>query len=78
LYLDARESLGAILHVKRTAGKGSGGYIVWEGLYSPTAKVKKSVQLSLEGISVETVKGKVPREGLEFDEVARACIACQV
>lgn len=77
-YLDARESLAEVLQSKRAIGCKQNGRIIWEGIFTPSRKVKKAVQLQLEGVSIETLKINPPREGLEFDEVARACIACQI
>lgn len=51
------------------------GELVWEGLFTPSQKTQKQVQLQLDGVSVQTER-KVAREDLEHDEVPMACIAC--
>ena len=51
------------------------GELVWEGLYTPSKSVEKQVQMQLDGISVQTER-KVAREGLEYDEVPKACVMC--
>lgn len=53
------------------------GEVLWEGLYTPAAEVAETVQLELQGVSVQS-KPTPAREGLEFDEVPRACIACSL
>ena len=53
------------------------GELVWEGLFTPSLKTQKQVQLQLDGVSVQTER-KVVREDLEHDEVPMACLACSV
>ena len=53
------------------------GDLVWEGLYQPSVKAQKGIQMELTGVSASS-KRQPARENLEFDEVPMACIACSV
>lgn len=74
--LDARD---AIEGLERSMGKApsSPGKLVWEGLYTPSPETEKTVQLELEGVSVQSDFHQA-REGLDHDEVPRACVMCSL
>lgn len=55
----------------------SPGKLVWEGIYTPSETVANTVQMQLDGISVDS-DIKPARENLEYDEVPRACISCSI
>lgn len=74
--LDAAEQVDILKDQLKKAPQAT-GRLVWEGLYVPSLVVEKQVQLQLTGISTHT-KIKPARQGLEFDEVPRACIACSI
>lgn len=75
-FYDAMESL-EYLKVQLREAPVPKGRLVWEGLYSPSKGVSKSVQLQLEGVTQDS-EITVARENIEFDEVPRACIACSI
>lgn len=67
-----QNSLEVLLKAEKTSGK-----ITWEGLYIPTLTAKKQVQLQLAGLT-ENSKARAVREGLEYDDVHRACTICSI
>lgn len=75
-FWDATEQVEALTARLDAAGKPA-GEVVWEGLYVPAIVAEAAVQMQLLGVSADTV-AKPPREGLEFDEVHRACISCSI
>lgn len=76
---DARDAAEEVLATRALLDKAppATGRVIWEGIYTPTVEVSAAVQLQLDGISVDSTI-KPAREGLEFDEVPRACIACSL
>lgn len=76
IAMDAYEVFESLKEQCKTTPKAQ-GKVIWEGLYTPTKTVATEVQLMLDGVSVDT-KIKVPKVGLEFDEVPRACISCSI
>lgn len=76
--LKAKDAAAEVLSLKRLIDKTSApGVVAWEGIYTPSAPVQRTVQLQLAGVSVNTKRTKA-REGLEFDEVPMACISCSI
>jgi hypothetical protein len=67
-----QNSLELLLKAEKASGK-----ITWEGLYTPSVTAKKQVQMQLTGIT-ENSKARAVREGLEYDDVHRACTICSV
>lgn len=67
-----QNSLEVLLKADKTPGK-----ITWEGLYIPTLTAKKQVQLQLAGLT-ENSQARAVREGLEYDDVHRACTICSI
>lgn len=74
--LDAVEEFETLEELLRGAPQAP-GRLIWEGLYTPTRAVTKSVQLQLDGISQDS-DIRPARQTLEFDEVPRACLACSI
>lgn len=77
-YLDAREAMAEILSSKGRLGEGVAAEVAWEGLYTPSKSDNNSVQLTLDGIGAVIKTKSTPRDGIEFDEVPMACIACSI
>lgn len=76
VYLDALEEFEALEALLKRAPQAP-GRLIWEGLYTPSRSVTKTVQLQLDGISQDS-EIRPARESLEFDEVPRACLACSI
>lgn len=73
---DAEEAKFAAALRLRRAPKPA-GQLLWEGIYVPGVQNNGEVQLDLFGAS-DRAERKPAREGLEYDEVPMACIACSI
>ena len=75
-YLDVEDQLERLEGQFERLTKPKGD-IAWEGLFIAKDDNQKNVQIELTGIS-KSSKPKIAREGLDFDEVGRICIACSI
>ena len=74
--MDAEDAkFGAALRLRRAPAPT--GKLLWEGIYVPTRSNDGEVQMDLFGAS-NRAERKPAREGLEYDEVPMACIACSI